>query len=364
MSNDAILSAHRAALVGHRAEEWRVDVLTWDDSPAGTLDGVSGGSFDFSIHNTIRGGGSLEYVGREEIDWHRVRLQPWYTFRTLRGEEISWPLGIFIPASPKKNYTAEGISQTVELYDKLLILDQDKVEATYSLDKGQNIIEAVRDLILSTGETAILIEPSEHEVSSAMVWEAGTSKLRIVNDLLAAANYFSLWVDGHGNFRADPYQAPAARGVSWDFHDNYESIYAPEFVHDQDGFSVPNRVIAIPQTDGEEEAIPAVAQNQNPDSPYSFQQRGRWITHVEENVEAASPEVLQEIANRRLVELSQPSSTLEIEHAFIPLDLNDVVSFRRRTSLGALDTRAVIQKMSVSMDVDSLVTSTLREVVA
>lgn len=111
--------AQIAALSEHRSEAWRYDVLDLADQKIGELDGVTEGSFDFSAFATIRSSGSLTCVA-PNVDWLRVRVQPWYTM-TAGGQTVSWPIGVFIPASPGVDYSAPGGVQSIELYDKLLI---------------------------------------------------------------------------------------------------------------------------------------------------------------------------------------------------------------------------------------------------
>lgn len=346
-------------LLTHRDESWRVDLLTHAEAGAGTIDGVTGGRLDFSVHDTIRSGGSIEVTGPAlGTDWLNVRVQPWYVLSTPDGE-VSWPLGVFLPAAPKSRHTDTGRIVDVELYDKLLILDQDKIETTYTVDAGAVVTDEVSDLISSTGETKVSLTGSAETLAAPMVWEAGTSKRRIINDLLASINYFAVWVDGWGRFRADPYVRPSGRGVRWTFADGAASISSPDFTQDEDGFAVPNKVVLVSRSDGASEALTAVATNTDSGSRWSYPSRRRWIVHAETGVEATSQEVLDGIAARRLAELSQVSAVYEIRHALIPLDLNDVVRFTRSTA--GLDERvAVVQKMSVSMSTGALVSTTLR----
>lgn len=358
--------AVRRVLTGHRVESWRVDLLAADDTPLGMLDGVSGGSLDYSVHATIRGTGSLTVAGDAVtgVPWHQVRVQPWCILTDPgTGQVHEWPLGVYLPTTPRVRHTDTGPAAEVELYDKLVVLDQDKLAETWTVDAGRVLTEAVAEVIAAAGETRVAITPSSATVATAMVWEAGTSRLRVVNDLLDAGNYFSLWADGYGVLRAAPYVVPARRGVAWDFHDDHESVYTPELDLEQDAFEVPNLVVLVGTTSGETEAPKAEARNEDPASPWSFQSRGRWITHHETGVEAASVTVLGDLAARRLVELSQVTATFEVEHAWVPLALNDAVSLRNQGA--GVDVRCVVQAQSLSWDTDNpgrLVRSTLRQV--
>ncbi|MEE6295204.1 hypothetical protein [Georgenia wangjunii] len=365
-------------LLWHREARWRIDLLNRADEPIGTLGGmltaedveggkhgVGGGSFEYSIHNVIRSTGSLTYIGEpvtaggEPIDWHQVRIQPWYILSTPTGEREE-PMGVFIPAAPKTAHTAAARTQDIELYDKLLTLDRAKVKATHTYPAGTVVTTAVAELIASVGETRVAVTESTETLSVPMVWGAGTTKLKIINELLEAANYLSVWVDGYGVFRADPYVRPSDRGTQWAFVDGAESIYLPDFTHDSDGFDVPNEVVLVATSDGETEALVGYAVNEDPESRWSVPNQGP-NTVTETGVEATSQAVLDNLAARRLVDLTQVASTFEIRHAWVPSELNDAVLFRRAQA-GITGARCVVQKRSFDMATGALVTATLREV--
>ena len=346
------------AFAGHRSESWRYDLLNLQDQKIGELDGVTGATFEFSVASTIRSGGSME-CRATDIDWLKVRIQPWHTM-VAEGETVTWPIGVFIPASPGIKYAGDGVNRAIDLYDKLQILDQDRIESTFSVAPGVVVTTQIKTLLAGIGETRDAITPSSDTVRNAMVWEADTSKLQIINDLLASINFFSLWVDGYGVFQGTPYQPPGGRGISWIFEDNFRSIYSPEFFNDKDEFNVPNKVVLVSTSDGETEALTAVATNEDPDSKYSYNQRGRWITTTEKDIEVTSQATLNLMVQRRMVELSEISSTYDISHALIPLNLNDAVKFIRSTE--GISTVGVVQKMSFGTGVGELVKTTIREV--
>lgn len=346
----------RDPLTGHRSESWRVDLLNNQDAVVSQLIGVSGGSFEFNVNATIRGGGSLAYSG-PPIDWNQHRVQPWY--RIEAGDEVvEWPLGVFLVATPDSKHTDADVSVDLALYDKTLILDQDKTPTSFSVAKGANVIASVRSVLAAAGQTRTAIEDSTQTLSKAMVWPVGTSRLRIINDLLDAANYFSIWVDGEGIFRAEPYRAPANRGQSYAFRDDSKGIYSPTFSHEFDTFEVPNRVIVIGQSEGDTEA-PSVVVEDTGSGPFSYPSRGRWITRVEEGVEATDTSTLQGIARRFLAEGQQVGSTYSINHAPIPLELNSVVGFERAAR--GIQVNATVQTITYSMETGALCQTTLRE---
>lgn len=350
------------ALVSHRTERWEVWVLdAVTEEFLYVLDGVKDGVFDFSVFDEIRSGGTIEIdPTRSDVDWAHVKIQPWYT--PLVDVIDPWPIGVFIPGTPVVDYTETGATAAVELYDKLLDLVRDATESTWTFDTGANAIESVITTIESVGETKIRIDASAEVLASPMVWEAGTSKLRIVNDLLSAAGYFSIGVDGQGFMFADPYKPPNERGIQWDFVDDPSvSIYAPQFTNDKDYFSVPNKVVLVGQSEDGSTAPPiGTAADEDPASPWSYANRNnRWITVTEFDRDATSETILGTLAARRLLELQQVSSTFDIQHALIPLPLNSVVRFRNE---GRINVNAVVQKSSIRMGTGELVRTRLREV--
>lgn len=347
-------------LTTHRAEVWHINLLNLKDTSLGQLDGVTGGSFTMNLHATIRGGGSIDYAG-EPVDWMRHRVQPWYSM-TAAGQTVEWPVGVFIPASPSTQYGSSGQAGSIELYDKTHILDQDRVEKTFIAAKNAVVTTLVRSIINGAGETRVALTDSTATLRKAIAWEAGTSKLRIVNDLLDSINYFAIWCDGQGAYRSDPYNSPASRLNQFGFVDDAKGIYLPTFTHTEDAFDVPNKVLCIAQGDGDSAALTAVATNTDPNNHYSQPYRGRWIVRVEESVEASSQTVLNGIAARFLAEGQQVGSTYQIQHAPIDLRPNDAVGFRRDKH--DIDVKATVESIEYSMDAGGLCTTTLREVQA
>lgn len=346
------------ALTQHRSEAWRYDLLDLADKKIGELDGVSEGTFDFSVNNTIRSGGSLTTTG-QDIDWLSVRIQPWRTVKAA-GQTIEWPAGVFIPASPGVDYSAPGGIRNLELYDKLLVLTQDKIGATYGIPAGVNVTSTIRSLLQEAGEVRDAITDSPATLRTSMSFEAGTTKLQIINELLESINYFSLWVDTRGVFQGTPYVAPGGRGIAWTFADDHRSIYSPAFTIDEDTFNIPNRVSLVSTSDGETAALTAEARNEDPNSRYSFNRRGRWIDDTQQEVEASSQGVLNDLAQRRLIELSSATQTFNISHAPLPLELNDAVRFTRAAE--NISTTAVVQAFSISTAVGAPMKLTFRGV--
>jgi len=357
------VSIDPSVLIGRRNERWRFDLLTLNDTYIRPLRRVVDGKFDFSIHNTIRSGGDLTCAYEPDIDWLKVRIQPWYILLDDDDETelAKWPMGVFIPESPGEKFSSTGASVELQLYDKLLLLSRDEVESTWVVPKGTDGLLAVRQVIESVTETQLVAEDLGKTIAGDMVWDVGETKLRIINDLLESMNYFSLWVDGYGRYRTNPYIEPMSRGLAWEFVDDRDSIYSPDYEHKADYFNAPNKVILIGQAEGDEEAPRAVALNENPESPLSFQNRGTWISYTEQGVEADSLGTLQAIAQRRLAEKSQVTSSFTVNSAHIPLELNGLVRFV--DSEYDREAYCVLQSFSVNTQLGSMMELEMRRVV-
>lgn len=347
------------ALTINRTSSVSVELLTETEAPAGTLDGVRGGSVVYTAAKSVHGSAALTVADNgQAVDWLTARIRPVVTIDGY-GDTA---LGVFLVSEAPESWGDTGRVWAIKFLDKCTILDQDPVDAAYALDAGSVVTDEIVTLIESTGETNHAITPSTATLANPLVWPAGTTKLQIVNDLLSVINYFSLFTNGEGQFRGEPYVKPASRPTVWDFLDGANCIYLPTFTKDVDLFAIPNKVLAITQGDGTTAALTSTATNTDPTSPYSTVSRGRTITRTITGVEAADQATLDAFAERRLIELTTPTASVEIQHAFVPdVAFNRAVRFRRTPA--GIDGRHVVSKTEVSLDPTALAKSTLTEVV-
>jgi hypothetical protein len=372
VANSVIISATGAArvlpiriltpteiLTGNRNTTFYLETLDANDSPLARLDGVTGGKLDWVSNAMIKGGGDLTVVDVDQpIDWLTARIRPVMLIEGLPPQ----PLGVFVAAEAPDSF-GNGRSWAVKLLAKETILDQDQVAETYALAAGTVTTTAIIALITSSGITNYAVTPSAKTLDGDMVWSPGTSKLRIINDLLETINYFSLYSNPVGQMVAEPYVVPAQRPIIYEFIDGPGSIFLPDFTRDVDIWGIPNRVILIGTGDGTTEAlVSAPADNTNPASPYSIANRGRVISHTETGIEASDQTSLDNLARSRLIQLTTPTDGIPISHAPVPgLAVNQAVHFRRVPA--GIDDRRVISKTSITLDGTALAVSTLTQVV-
>lgn len=324
------------------------------DAPLRLLHHVTGGDCEIVAQSPLGGNGSLTLDVGDDIDWMRHRVQTVY----IDGEQ-RWPVGTFLFTSPRERHTATGLTFDVGLLTKMNIIAEDSIDARLSLPEGEPIIPAVVELLRSTGETRIAATDSDATLRTAITFEPATSKLAIINELLEAAGYWALWCDGSGTFRVEPYVDPAKRSPVIEFQHGETSIHDAEWEHQQDHTSVPNRFITVGRGDEENPALVGIATNENPDSPYSYQARGRWITAKEDGVEGADQTVFDELAARRLRDAMHPVSRLAVTHGMVPLNPNDVVAFTPEDGVRRL---ATVQRMRIRFRFDTDIDAEWRQV--
>lgn len=367
-----------ALLGGNRVLAFRFEVLDrWENLQGVLQTAPYGGELSWSAQASIKSSGTLPVVdpGWVRTDWVTSRIRPVAVLSSATTpDRREVPLGVYLTASPDEVWSDEGRRWDIDLLDKAVLLDQDTPTdaggnaTAYTAAAGSNVVALVVALIQSVGESVSAIEPGSETLQHALVFEPGTTKLRIVNELLDAGNYFSLWVDGHGQFRVTKYRAPADRVPAYEvlapFTRGAGSLMAPGWTRQRDAWAVPNRVVAVSQGDGAAEGMVATASNMDPASPFSYPSRGRWVTQFEEGVEATGMPSLQAYADRKLLTASSVSSKLEVSHAYLPdLAVNSAIQFRYVQDDVEFDMLTTVQNLKVPLDPTGLCTSTLREVV-
>ncbi len=342
-------------LLGHRREGYRVELLSRDDNTLGDVDGVEGGALAWNANATLPGGGSIELIDRsQDINLSRDRMRIWWDVEGY-GE---WPLGVYVLAAPSTQYHADSISRSITLIDKLTVIRDNCLTSTLQISAGANIVEAARTQILACDEYRIAHTQSSSVLSNAMTWDPGTSRLRVINDLLDAAGYWALWTDALGQFRLEPYIAPVYRPIAWTFKEGATSIHSPDWEHELSLWEATNTVVMVSQADDSGATFKAVAIDSNPNSPTSTVSMGRVLNPiVEENVEASSQADLQTQANRKLLDNSNVVGKLAVSHAPVPLWYNQAVQFQSQ----GINTRATVTKMSLNLVPGSLIYAEWRQ---
>ena len=383
----------RDILYGARSTSFRYELLEHDpatgvDSVIGFLDGVSDddASIRWTSGTEVKKEASLSVVDLAaaasglirfaEVNSVTVRIRPVMVIEGL--PEI--PLGVYVVSLAPELWAGTGRAFSLELLEKTTVLEQDAVDETFTATTGASVLSIVQEVVESAGEALPIDGADVRELSSPLVWEAGTSKLRIVNDLLAAISYNSLWMDGLGTLRATPYVAPGSRSVRYsvlndesgnrlqrELVDGPESIYLPEWTRDRDSYGVPNKVVAVAAGSGDAPPLAGIAENTDPSSPYSIPSRGRTIVRTLTGVDvpdlasdALTIAFLEGVAQRSLTAASAVQASVSVKCLPIPVELLDAVIFA--SAPAGINARHTVRSVSMPLRFDAVMALELQEV--
>jgi hypothetical protein len=145
------------------------------------------------------------------------------------------------------------------------------------------------------------------------------------------------------------------------FQKGITSLMAPEWTLDEDIYGIPNRYVVVGQGSEDTPPLVATAENINPASPFSYANRGRWITQVETGVEAVDQAALDQYARRQLSNATSVNQAIDVRHMLLPeVTINSVVRFVHPEA--GVDSLFTVLKTTVTFDPLELAASSLQEV--
>lgn len=259
-----------------------------------------------------------------DIDWGNDRIKPWIWLKMPDGGYAKYPQGVFLLTTPPVVSEETGSHRSIEGYDLLLVLLDDRVADRYVVNAGTNVTEKVVEILTGAGFSVTNIQPSDKVLPSDREWELGTPKLRIINNLLSMINYAGLVMDESGIPKSHTYIAPERRMAEYTYATDDISVILPGAELAIDFFDVPNRWIGI-VSNPELEPLFSVYTNENPDSPTSTVNRGRIIVHEPIEYEATDQEVLDRLVENKASWDSQIYQKLRFNSGLMPFHSNSDV---------------------------------------
>lgn len=234
-------------------------------------------------------------------------------------------------------------------------------------------VEYLKDIIISEGEDAVWIDnisfpgtqtrytdvikelladaTSNVVASSAIVpttleWDPGTPKLRIINELLGAIGYRSLWFDPDGRPQCTPYLVPADRPTEYTYADDRVSVMLPTMEQELDLYSVPNRWVLYTSRP-DMTSLTSIVTNTDPASRTSTVSRGRVITRYVPVNDVADQEALDTLAQKMAIEAASGYEKVSFETLLMPVHSDSDVY---RVVYSPLSIDAVYSETAWSMD--------------
>lgn len=310
-----------------RHVSFRYDILSSANDYLRPAKSVAHGVVENNALATIKRTAKFQFEDDTELDWVSERLRPWYRLRMPDGGYAEWPMGVFLLSTPARSVRATSTTREVEAYDQLLIVSEDRVLSRYTVSAGVTYTAAARTLLQSTaGISTYSIPEDSKTLPVPREWEPGTSKLRVINDLLSSAGYESLSVSEAGVPYSRVYRNPSDRGIDYQYIADGKSVIAPDVEVELDLFSVPNVFVGI-VSEPDRPPLRSEYRNQNSLSPTSTVRRGRDIVEVIPDMEAADQLTLDLLVQRRAFNASQVYETMKLKTRGMPFHGNlDIVS--------------------------------------
>lgn len=274
---------------------------------------------------------SAEISMREDVsvNYQTDRIRP-ICIISKGNQSMEFPLGIFLISSPNRDIKNTMITREMQLYSKLYLYSEDRVDTRHYVTKGTNVIAEVKRLL---GTPKITIPDSAYTTSTNREWEIGTSKLEIINDLLDSANYTSLRVNPDGYYVAEPYVLPSDREIDIEYVDDIKSVLSPNMTERLDLFNVPNKFIGY-LNNPDAPVLRSVYTNTNPESITSTTYTGRVKAELIEVLDVVNQSVLDEMVLRSAYNASQIYSHVEFETAIMPIhDYMNVIYLKHKDIL-------------------------------
>lgn len=282
---------------------------------------------------------------RVEIDWLTDEIQP---VLCINGAE--YPLGVFMPATPREIFDGVSDYVTVEAYDRgWRVRDTNSSELLYWA-AGTLYLDAVEQLLMAAGINTVLKTPSNAVFAEDREdWDVGTSYLDVINQLLEEIGYNQLWFDTGGAAVLEPASVPSAAAIEHVLNaSDPDTLVRPGLRRETDYYQAPNVFIVACANPDKSGPMVATAVNDNPASPLSVPRRGRQICAVSRLNNVPDQAALQAYANKLRDESLITGETLEVSTGLLPgWGVGDVVGLYYEDVLGVCVEREYTMELAV-----------------
>lgn len=293
----------------NRKVAYRYELLNGSNIHKKWLYTVSSCSFAYQSLTQLKVSAKLTMLEDTDIDWLTDRLRVYMVLN-----DVQTLLGTFLLSSSGRNIDT-SISRDVTAYSTIQILLDDKIETRLQIAAGTNIINECIRLIGTNG--LYDITPSSKSLLSDKIYEIGTNKITIINELLSIANYTSLYVDREGKYIARPYVLPTDRPIDFTIQNDINGLVKERMTDDLDLFDVPNVFIRYTNDVNINPPLMYTFENNNINSITSIPNRGRRIVDAA-TIEATTIDDVVEKAKSDALDANSKYATLEFPKAVDP----------------------------------------------
>lgn len=316
------------------------------------LNNVESCSISYKFLSQLKSSASIVMTDNKSIDYLNDRVK---VYITLNGVKTS--LGVFLMSTPSRDIKEAKVTRSITCYSLLQILLDDKIEARLTLPIGTNVVNEVKRQVGANYSIA----DSSQTLLSERIFEVGTSKLEIINDLLSVINYNSLRVDVNGIYITEPYILPTDREVERVYEEGADSIIIADMTDELDLFSVPNVIVRYTNALDIDTPLTYTYVNDNISSITSTVNRGRRIVDSAET-DASDMITLQSITKKDAYNYNSIYSHLKFKTA-IDIDVLDIFMPTIWVNVGDINDKYSITSIEFKCDVGELAKVEARKVV-
>ena len=241
-------------------------------------------------------------------------LIPWMCLK-YRNDIVKWPLGKFL-VHPSENYQNNMSIINITGYDLGKIALDDKSD-TRIYAAPTAVYTSLASQIAGTMYSQLDVDASVKTNPSALEWEIGTEKLKIINELLTSISYNPLYFDESGVGHMNEYVEYSERDIERVYEDSEQSIIIDGLANSTNKFEIPNKFIRYVENPDADYLI-SVYTNTDSASPYSTVSRGRTIVDSASIDNIATQGDLNSYVRKIAAEKMQSVETLEFTTLNMP----------------------------------------------
>jgi hypothetical protein len=275
--------------------------------------------------STLETTGYIWRIGKqtaELMDWSKHYYKLWLI---ENGDPQS--LGIYIPQSVEKE-TDGATLYKITGYDKSILAKNDCITSRLSLAAGTKYLDQITSLLISCGITMVIADDSTATLQTTRDdWDIGTSKLKIINQLLSEISFRSVEMDKNGAAVLKRYEDASAGNIQHTYREGQASIVENDTTISSNLLEIPNIWIATVSNPDLSAALTYKYVNDNPLSATSTAYTGQNKVKVLNFDSIATQTDLETAVKKQAFSDMQGIETVEFKTAVVAdHGANDVVA--------------------------------------
>lgn len=239
---------------------------------------------------------------------------------------VDYPVGEFSVGTVKQSYKNSVKWWELELYDQASVCKRSLIESRYYIAAHTLYLDEINALLIECGIARVMSDTNTDTLTTDREdWDIGTSRLTIINALLAEINFYPLYFDLEGVARLTKKADLSVVIPTYQYTADKMSILHPEYSSELDIFDTPNVFIVL-LSNAEQGAMIATAENNSPSSALSIIRRNQRIPRVYKVDNIASQAALQEYADNLRNDSLLSTESVEFYTAINPVhSVHDVL---------------------------------------